>query len=426
MNLHPALLPLYHQLYRLQRRWWWNHFLEGGGWIGVAGLLVGLGLGSSPVLWAGLCLSIGLWAWGLWQYRPSLPHLAVLTDQRLRLDERLSTSLEQVTPAANGMHRLLLQDTLLRLDGLDWTRVVHTPFPRGVAALVVLGGAAWLLGLIPRATSDGLATTSPTTVQTLRRLVQASATQANRTASPQWQALAQQASRALQQAQDSTTPLPAASLSALNRQLEQALSTNPGSNTPTPPSATPTTPPPRPDRASQIQSLQQLVERLEESQKKASKLQADRSSSLQNPAGDPSSDCHDGDCLDPSLVARIKAEEAALERRKANLPQANSAGGSGERAGRSGSSGPRATPSKTAPLATGQPLNLKNIPARPTQRITAGGVPQPATTATKRATSLTQAALIRDTAEPALPAEASPSPEQRAAAGQYFLRPEVP
>lgn len=426
MNLHPALLPLRQQLHRLQRRWWWNQFLEGSGWLGVAGLLVGLGLGSSPGLWVGLLLAMGLWAWVLWRKRPSLQQLAVLADQKLQLDERLSTSLEQVTPGANGMQLLLLHDTLLRLDRLDWRGVVYAPFPRGMATLALLGVAAWLAVMVPTTPPDRFATTNPTTLQTLRRLVAASATQANRTANPQWQALAQQASRALQQAENSTDPLPAASLSSLSRQLEQALTAQSSRKAANPSSPDPATALPRPNGASPVQSLQQLLDRLENSQKQAKNLRPDRPSPSQNPTADPSSDCHDGDCLDPSLVARIKAEEAALERRKSNLPQANAAGGSGERAGRSGSSGPRSTPSKIAPLASSQPLNLKNIPAQPTQRITTGGVPQPATATPTQTASSARPARISATAEPALPAEASLAPEQRMAAGQYFVRPEVP
>ena len=425
MNLHPALLPLKRQLQRLQRRWWWNHLLEGSGWIGVAGLLVGLGLGSSPGLWAGLLVAISLWAWGLWWQKPHLQQLAVLADQKLQLDERLSTALEQVTPAAHGMQRLLLHDTLRRLDGLDWSRVVFAPFPRSIATLAALGLAAWLPVLVLKTTSDGLAATNPATLQTLRRLVQASAALANQTASPQWQALAQQASRTLQQAQAASEPVPAAALATLSRQLEQALAANPTSATPT--SDSPSSPPSGTKlEQSPVQSLQRLVDRLEAQQAQASLAQSKPFSQKQNPGGTASSDCHDGDCLDPSLVARIKAEEAALERRKANLPQANAAGGSGERAGRSGSSQARSTPSKIGPLATGQPLNLRNIPARPTQRITTGGIPQPASTRSEGASSTPSRVVASSSPEPALPAEATLSADQSSAVGEYFARPEVP
>lgn len=429
MNHHPALEPLRLQLRRLQWRWWWSLWLEGGSWLAVASWLASLAGVALSLLWIGLPVGLGLWGLWLWRTQPSPTQLAILADRRLSLDERLSTVLERVYAPAEGLQGMLLHDTLSRLKGLDWASVVSVSFPKGGLALSVVLATSALLAWLP-ITADFSASRPATnlqTIETLKRVVLATTTQANITASPQWQALAQQASKALQKAEASPNPLPAATLDSLSRQLEQVLAAEkaPSTLANRQPKATPTASRNRPSTDSPVSTLQAQVGKLESQQK--ARLDRQVNATRPNaPAADTMTDCHDGDCLDPSLVARIKAEEAALQRRKANLPQANAAGGSGERAGRTGTSTASPAASKVTKLQVGKPLNLRNLPSRPSQRISTGGVPRPASSGSTVPGISSSVPTVHSTREPPLPPEGELSPEQQATVARYFTRTEGP
>lgn len=431
MNPHP-LAPLIYQLKSAQRRWRWRRVMGGVcGWlllIGLLGILNTLG-------WLERELVVGLVAIGFLAATirslgrsPSVFELAQLAERRWPLHQRLSTAIEAAEqPRSSMLLDLLLQDAALHGKQVSARELIRLNLPRW-GWLVPLAAGVWAtLALVwPANLSPTAAAPAISEAKVLQRVAQAVQREATVRSDLHLQALAQKAQRLQRQASQSPPSRQLESqMSQLASQINQALGTLPNaldrsqqstSNPATGSSGSANQPLAR-QQALASQQLEDLAKRLE-------LAQAQRISNP-NPTDSPgtseSETCYEGDCLDAKTIERIAREEAAQRRIKAQGPQGDMAGGTSDRAGSQGSSGPASPSLKVANPQ--QNLNLGTKLATSGRRIELSAAPQTPSAVAVVLSRPVGGAFVATSESPA-PSQAVLTPQAQAAVERFFSRQE--
>lgn len=380
---------------RLQIR----RFVEGMGWgllgtaiVGVVlGLLRWVGLWSNSqitimVLWG----FVGVWTVGLLLFLlrtvPSLSQMAQQVDQRLVLNERLSTALEVASKAPRDaihaqIYSALVEDAAQRSKVLQPGALVRFGFPKTLAYALGLGlvalGLQWLpllrVPTLPQAEALSPEEKAATVAQ-LERVGELIQKDAERSNDPYLQATARSIERLKSdiQAGRLSTPMLQQEIGRLTERIQQNYNlpspsansseatnaqgqigteiANPVQSSQPEPQGLASanseqTPQKQAAQFDPIQSLNQLAKELENQTQNLSEPQAPQTPPQTQKQ---QTDCRGEACGDQYAVARAQqAKDAeAAARAQINRPQGGAAGGFGDQAGKDpgGQSGARGTP----------------------------------------------------------------------------------